>query len=180
MHHFWRSLMKPTLSTQTIFYKQCARIGIVSAVLVGTIVGLVSPSAANFQLCNTTPNQVSIALGYKNQKDWVTTGWWSLGPHDCEILLQGKLSNRFYYVRAVDLANRQAWAGNAFMCASAKEFMIRGAADCSSRGYERAGFFEVDTRDRSEWTVQFGRTPESRSSPAAPNKDLPLPGRGPE
>jgi uncharacterized membrane protein len=145
--------------------------------LLATIAGLVSnPAFADFRLCNNTSSQVGIAVGYKGRKDWVTTGWLTLGPHNCGILLPGKLSNRFYYVRAVDYDGHRAWIGKIFMCSSDKEFSTHGTEECSSRGYERTAFLEVDTRDRPEWTVQIGKkAPENRSFPDAPNTDVTRP-----
>ena len=35
--------------------------------------------------------------------------------------------------------------GQAVMCIRDKEFTIRGIGDCLARGYDRTGFFEVDT-----------------------------------
>ena len=36
-----------------------------------------------------------------------------------------------------------------------KEFTIRGIEDCVARGFERTGFFEIDTGEQSSWTVQL-------------------------
>ncbi len=36
-----------------------------------------------------------------------------------------------------------------------KKFTIRGIEDCVARGYERTGFFEIDTGEQSSWTVQL-------------------------
>ena len=44
---------------------------------------------------------------------------------------------------------------SAFMCTREKEFTIRGIEDCVARGYERTGFFEIDTGEQSSWTVQL-------------------------
>ena len=41
------------------------------------------------------------------------------------------------------------------MCTREKEFTIRGTDDCLARGYDRTGFFEVDTGDQPSWTVQL-------------------------
>jgi hypothetical protein len=41
------------------------------------------------------------------------------------------------------------------MCTRDKEFTIRGTDDCLARGYDRTGFFEVDTGDQPSWTVQL-------------------------
>ena len=35
------------------------------------------------------------------------------------------------------------------------EFTIRGIEDCLARGYERAGYFEVDTGEQKSWTIQL-------------------------
>ena len=45
--------------------------------------------------------------------------------------------------------------GQAFMCTREKEFTIKGTADCLARGFDRTGFFEVDTGEQPSWTVQL-------------------------
>ena len=48
------------------------------------------------------------------------------------------------------------WKGKAFMCTSDREFKITGRQDCFVRGFDRTGFFEVDTgKDAKSWTVQL-------------------------
>ena len=44
------------------------------------------------------------------------------------------------------------------MCTRDKEFTIRGIGDCLARGYDRTGFFEVDTGEQRAWTVQLTET----------------------
>jgi hypothetical protein len=61
-------------------------------------------------------------------------------------LVQGPAGRAFYYVYAVDYDRGGEWSGKAFMCTRDKEFTIRGIEDCLARGYDRTGFFEVDTR----------------------------------
>ncbi len=41
------------------------------------------------------------------------------------------------------------------MCTRDETFTIFGVEDCLARGYERTGFFEVDTQNRSDWTLQL-------------------------
>jgi hypothetical protein len=52
------------------------------------------------------------------------------------------------------------------MCTRDKEFTIRGIGDCLARGYDRSGFFEVDTGEQRAWTVQL--TESSEQSPQHP------------
>ena len=47
------------------------------------------------------------------------------------------------------------------MCTRDKEFTIRGTEDCLARGFDRTGFFEVDTGEQRAWTVQLTETGES-------------------
>ena len=119
--------------------------------------------------CATTPAAGSgIALGYKDADGWTTEGWWNLSARTCETLVKGQLVARFYYVYAVDYDRGGEWSGKAFMCTRDKEFTIRGIEDCLARGYDRTGFFEVDTTEQRSWTVQL-----TESTEQAPQQPLP-------
>jgi uncharacterized membrane protein len=50
------------------------------------------------------------------------------------------------------------------MCTRDKMFTIRGIEDCVARGYERSGFFEVDTGEQKSWTVQLTEPGQSTAS----------------
>ncbi|KQU52825.1 hypothetical protein ASG72_06190 [Bosea sp. Leaf344] len=106
-------------------------------------------------MCNTTGSRVGVAIGYRDGQGWITEGWWNLAPRACETLLRGTLAARFYYVHAVDYDKGGEWTGKSVMCTRNKEFTIRGIEDCLARGYERAGFFEVDTGEQKSWTIQL-------------------------
>jgi uncharacterized membrane protein len=41
------------------------------------------------------------------------------------------------------------------MCTRDKIFTIRGIANCTERGFQKTGFFEVDTREESDWTISL-------------------------
>lgn len=98
---------------------------------------------------------VGVAIGYKGQQDWTTEGWWNIRPSSCETLLAGPLSSRYYYVYAVDYDEGGEWTGPGFMCTRDKKFTIEGVTDCIARGFQRTGFFEVDTGEQLSWTVQL-------------------------
>lgn len=107
------------------------------------------------RLCNRTGSRVGVAIGYKENADWTTEGWWNIASGSCETVVVGALVSRFYYVYAVDYDQGGAWGGQAVMCTEDREFTIRGIHDCVTRGYETAGFFEVDTGEQRSWTVQL-------------------------
>ena len=117
--------------------------------------------------CATTPaSRVGVAVGYKDADGWTTEGWWNLPSRTCETVLKGNLVARYYYVYAIDYDHGGEWMGQAFMCTRDKEFTIRGIGDCLARGYDRTGFFEVDTGEQRAWTVQL--TESSEQSPQHP------------
>ena len=116
---------------------------------------MASPAHADLRLCNMTSSRVGIALGYRDAQGWVTEGWWNLNARGCETLLKGQLGGRFYYIYAIDYDRGGEWSGRSFMCTRDREFTIRGVEDCFARGFDRSGFFEVDTGEQKSWTIQL-------------------------
>ena len=136
--------------------------GLIGGALVAIAVTLIpEPAAADFRLCNNTTSRVGIAVGYRENESWTTEGWWNLSPRSCETLMRGPLVARYYYIYAVDYDRSGEWSGQAFMCTRDKEFTIRGTDDCLARGYDRTGFFEVDTGEQPSWTVQLTDSAEA-------------------
>ena len=122
-----------------------------------------TPAYADLRVCNESSNLVSVALGYRAERGWMSEGWWQTPPGDCRVLYQGDLERRFYYLFAVDDIGGGAWDGSVFMCTRDETFTIFGVEDCLARGYERTGFFEIDTQNRTDWTLQLT---ESATGPA--------------
>jgi uncharacterized membrane protein len=139
-----------------------ARSGVLlGCALAGSIVLAPEPAAADFRLCNNTTSRVGISMGYKENDGWSTEGWWNLPPRTCETLMRGPLVARYYYIYAVDYDRNGEWSGQAYMCTRDKEFTIRGTEDCLARGFDRTGFFEVDTGEQPSWTVQLTESAEA-------------------
>ncbi|MFN3659330.1 MAG: DUF1036 domain-containing protein [Pseudolabrys sp.] len=138
---------------------------------------------ADFRLCNNTGARVGVALGYKDAEGWTTEGWWNISARSCETLLRGPLVARYYYIYAVDYDRGGEWSGHAYMCSREKEFTIRGTENCLARGYDRTGFFEVDTGEQRSWTVQLtDRSDQAVDRPARSptgTPHVPGPGRPP-
>jgi uncharacterized membrane protein len=143
------------------------------AVVLTALCGFARPAAADFRLCNNTSSRVGIALGYKDAEGWVTEGWWNVSSRSCETLLRGTLIARYYYIYALDYDRGGEWSGQAFMCSRDKEFTIRGTENCLARGFDRTGFFEVDTGEQRSWTVQLTEAGQQNPNGTAPG---PLPG----
>jgi uncharacterized membrane protein len=129
---------------------------------------------ADFRLCNNTASRVGIALGYKDAEGWTTEGWWNISSRSCETLLKGSLVARYYYIYALDYDRGGEWSGQAFMCSRDKEFTIKGTENCLARGFDRTGFFEVDTGEQRAWTVQLTDANEQPAQPRVPGLPGPV------
>lgn len=122
-----------------------------------------SPAFADLRVCNRTDNPVSVAMGFRADKGWTSEGWWITSPGDCSTVFLGDLEKRYYYLYAVDDIEGGSWDGSVQMCTKNDIFIIFGVEDCLARGYERTGFFELDTGDNRSWTVQL--TEDDQTSP---------------
>jgi uncharacterized membrane protein len=154
-------------------YYRCVHITARSALVACLICVLTKSATADFRMCNNTGSRVGVAIGYKDAEDWTTEGWWNLPSHMCETMLKGNLAARYYYVYAVDYDHGGEWMGQAYLCTRDRTFTIRGTNDCLARGYDRTGFFEVDTGgEQRAWTVQLIESSE-QSSKRSPNSVAP-------
>ena len=90
-------------------------------------------TARGLRLCNKTASRVGVAIGYKENRQWITEGWWNVASDTCETLVAGPLVSRFYYVYAVDYDQGGVWGGKAAMCTRDKMFTIQ-----RHRGLRRA------------------------------------------
>ncbi|MEL6872207.1 MAG: DUF1036 domain-containing protein [Pseudomonadota bacterium] len=118
--------------------------------------GLLPTAAlADLKLCNATGARVGVAIGYQKPNGWATEGWWNISSKTCETLLKGRVPSRFIYVYAVDYERGGEWAGKTMMCTAPKSFSIVGVDKCTDRGYERSGFYEVDTGEARDWTIRL-------------------------
>ena len=140
-------------------------------VLIGlnALLSLVMPqdAKADLRVCNQTASRVGIAIGYRDQQGWVSEGWYLIKGNNCEVLLKDDLTARYYYIYAQDYDRGGEWAGRTPLCTRDKEFQIRGVEDCLARGYDRTRFFEIDTGEQKNWTIQLG---EPERMPANPQK----------
>ena len=126
-----------------------------AALVVFAFFGAAGSAHADFRLCNNTGNRVSIAIAYTDADGWVSEGWWNVKASGCETLVRGPLAAEYYYAYAMDERGGE-WKGKAFMCTRDREFKINGRNECFTRGFDRTGFFEIDTgKDARNWTVQL-------------------------
>ncbi|GGE38634.1 hypothetical protein GCM10007276_14890 [Agaricicola taiwanensis] len=144
--------------------------------LTSTLLLLAAAGAAraDFQVCNSTSSRVGVSVGYKDGEGWATEGWWNIPANSCETLMRGDLIARYYYIHAIDYDNQnEAWDGPVPMCIRDSEFTIKGIDNCLARGFERKGFFEVDTGENRTWTVQLTATNAASHAAASSGQNPP-------
>jgi len=129
----------------------------------------------SLRICNQTTNTISIAFGFRADKGWQSEGWWIAEPRACVTVFRGDLeARRYYYLYATDDIGGGVWDGDVFMCTRDETFTIFGVEDCLARGYERTGFFEIDTQNKSDWTLQLTEGETVTDGPDAGEEALPL------
>jgi uncharacterized membrane protein len=124
---------------------------------IGRILGLAllsaSPVHAEFAVCNQSFDVVNVAIGQYERSDFVTRGWWTVGPNQCANVIRDKLETRYVYVFAQDVFGNAILNGGTSMCVGPKRFEIQGEADCAVRGYVEVPYVEVDTQRTERWTL---------------------------
>lgn len=138
----------------------------------------IDTQGGGLRVCNQSSNQVSIALGYRADKGWQSEGWWIARTGECAVVYQGNLTaaqSRYFYLYIADDIGGGAWDGENYMCTRDETFTIFGIEDCLARGYERTGFFEVDTQNKPGWTLQL-RDPVNNDTADTAAGDEPLEG----
>ncbi len=111
-----------------------------------------SPAHAGLNVCNKASAPARAAVGRFDGTNWTSAGWWTIAPNSCAGLLTGPLDARYYYLYATDGA-AGTWEGGTHFCvAPDTKFTIPGRANCNQRGFDRRGFFEIDTGNAPNWT----------------------------
>lgn len=111
-----------------------------------------APAKAALTVCNKSEKTVKVAVGLFTGRDWSSRGWWSIAPKACASVVTGTLDARYYYLFGSD-GGPGSWEGSHGFCvASNGKFDIAGRSACAARGFEREGFFEIDTGSLADYT----------------------------
>ncbi len=143
------------------------RAGLFALLASVALLAAVRPAQADLRVCNATANRIGVTVGYRDPQGWVTEGWFNLRANACEAVLKGDLNFKYYYVYAVDYDRGGEWGGVSFMCTREREFSVRGFENCLARGFDRTGFFEIDTGEQKNWTVQLTEANRQGGQPPA-------------
>jgi uncharacterized membrane protein len=130
-----------------------------------------APAHAGLEVCNQTNVARWVAVGYSKDDMWTSEGWWNVEPGDCAHVLDGDLTQQYYYYRAED-PNEEFEGDGYFFCSVDDAFTIVGDQDCAGRGYEEVDFRELDT---GESTTTFTLVLNPTTVPGAQPIGTPAP-----
>jgi uncharacterized membrane protein len=142
-----------------------------------SLVASVSPSLADFRICNYTNSTADAAIGYKDpERGWMSKGWWVVRPEKCATVLTGDLRNRYYYVYARDEQGRRwqggdGWEFGTFCINRAKAFTAdqREYRHCDEYGLGTRLFRLVDTGKDKDYAFDMV-TEGKRAQPREDNE----------
>jgi len=106
-----------------------------------------APVGGGLGFCNhTRQGKVFVAIAYPTENNhWKTQGWLSLNEGECNTLIQGKLTNQFYYYLA-ESDQGPSWKGTHKFCVSDTSFVFSNAdQECQGNSVRWAAFRELDT-----------------------------------
>lgn len=106
-----------------------------------------APIGGGLGFCNRAQQgKVYVAIAYPvEENQWKTQGWLALEEGECGTLIQGTLTNRFYYYLA-ESDSGHAWKGTHKFCVGETRFVFAAAdQECQGTAVRWAGFRELDT-----------------------------------
>ncbi len=112
------------------------------------------PAVADFQVCNDSLKDAHVAVGYYDNENYLTRGWWEVPSSGCLVIYPGPLKWPVYYVYAVstedEFGNFEVWSGDFPMCIHRPNpFEITGRAGCDTM------FFEVEIGESENMTFRL-------------------------
>jgi len=135
------------------------------------------PSNAGFSWCNETRNTVMAAVGFEDQGNVVTRGWYRVAPGKClRPDLTGKPQRLYSFGEAVGPDNQPlrdsprpagqtgvapivsptvSWGGSTILCTRNSKFELSDHRDCGGNGLTATGFATVEMSGTGATTVQF-------------------------
>jgi uncharacterized membrane protein len=121
-------------------------LALIFAVLLG------QPAFAALNVCNKTARDARVAVGRFDGTQWLSEGWWTVAPGKCAAVVPWRLKSRYYYLYAVD-GGSGSWDGSRRFClGTTDKWQAPGRGNCAGRGFDRKGFFAIDTGAKPDYT----------------------------
>ncbi len=111
---------------------------------------------AGYTACNETRDVLLVALGQIEGGKPVSRGWWTVQPGACAKAVTTPLNSDAVYLLALRKSGGTVVGGTAHFCTTAAAFEIKGADNCSGRGYAESGFAATPTNGVSGYVAHIG------------------------
>jgi uncharacterized membrane protein len=111
---------------------------------------------AGYTVCNDSHDTLLVALGQMERGQAVSRGWWTAQPGACARAVTTPLDTDAVFLLAQKKNGATLAGGPQAFCTAAVAFEIRGAANCSARGYGEYGFARTQTRGLNGYVAHIG------------------------
>lgn len=132
------------------------------AAIILVALGAGSSARAEYSLCNKTSYALSAALGFAEEDELLTRGWWRLRPGECKKVLADTINAGRYYVYAEAIPGHRGelktWSGETPLCVQNDSlFTLRDQTVCTEDPKRQREFSAVDVtpEDGGNYTTDF-------------------------
>lgn len=107
-------------------------------------------------IANSTISDVWVAIGYTENGQWYSEGWWEVESGEKVQVYNKSLSNSYYYIYAYQTGiGDGVWKGTASFCAPSNVFYL-DYQNCSES--QKKGFRKIDVGDSQVYTISLTQT----------------------
>jgi uncharacterized membrane protein len=131
------------------------RLFAICAVAVMALLVTASSASAQLRVCNQSRKAVFVAVAYANQCNLIGAhGWTKINPRACQAVVNGRLTQQYYYVYAEQAGGGRYWPGTSpyRFCTSRNSFAFYEHDHCSQRGREQKSFTRLNTGRHTSFT----------------------------
>jgi uncharacterized membrane protein len=95
---------------------------------------------AGYTICNDTDKTVWAAIASRNDKNFISRGWWAIAAGACAKAITEPVVKTAIYLRVERSKGNAIVSGQDKFCVTNIEFEIQGREHCAARGLTEAGF----------------------------------------
>ena len=108
-----------------------------------------SSAKAEYSFCNKTSYALSAALGFTDEGELLTRGWWRLRPGECKRVISDAIApgKYFFYAEAIPghRGELKTWSGDRPLCVQNDSlFTLRDQSVCRATPQRQRNFMTVD------------------------------------
>lgn len=125
-------------------------------------------SPAGYTVCNSSDQQIWVAIGLQGPKGITTRGWWEAPAGACSRVISDSLRTNGVYLFARGKGKQPPIVtGHTSLCIRSTEFELNASQPCSGKGFSKVGFALTDTRGRTGYMANIGQNGLAQPTPQA-------------